>query len=145
MIKSSPHKLGQDQCHVVFQGANRWQNWPKYELSRPRLSILFKGGRYCIQKRNNHHHFHSWFVIIVFKDKLCIFFVVLNRSDKLDPIFLKWQLLSLVCPLRNQVILILSRQSLSMHLQRWQGLWIRSISLSIRHLLVGKRKTRHDT
>ena len=48
----------------------------QYELTRPRLFILFKGRRYCIQKRNIDHHFHSWSAIIVFKDKRSLFFVV---------------------------------------------------------------------
>ena len=60
---------------------------------------------------------------------LCI---TINSSSHFERInnfncdFLYWQILSLVCPLKNHVTLVLSHSILK-HMQRWQVSWIRSI------------------
>ena len=60
-------------------------------------------GLYCIQKRNSYH----FLSLIIYHHFL------FSRINKLDRDFLNWQLLALVCPLRNHVTLLLSHQSVS--------------------------------
>ena len=49
-----------------------------------------------------------------------------ERINNFNCDFLHWQILSLVCPLKNHVTLLLSHSVLK-HMQRWQVSWIRPI------------------
>ena len=62
---------------------------------------------YHIQKGIN-GEFHPWLAIIVFEMKICVFSSEQNKQAWLG--FLYWQILSLICLLRNHVTSLLSHQ-----------------------------------
>ena len=59
--------------------------------------------RYCIQKRNNDHFLYSYLPLLSLRWKVLHY--LLSRINKLNRDFLHWNLLLLVCHLRNYMTL----------------------------------------
>ena len=59
--------------------------------------------RYCIQKRNNDHSLYSYLPLLSLRWKVLHY--LLSRINKLNRDFLHWNLLLLICPLRNHMTL----------------------------------------